>query len=625
MAYRSLMLIIRLYAAIVVVWAVMKPLFMAVNRSLYSHAAAIEWLKVIKAGLRMDMSMAGYLTVIPCMLLIAAQWVSKPTIISRLLTAYLFIISIVVSATVIVDTMLYPYWGFKLDTTPIFYFLSSPKLAFASVTTAQAVVGGIVFMALAVCVFVWLSFASGYVPCDPKSTKKHRTGATAMLVIVTGLLFIPIRGGFTVATMNLSSAYFTDDTRLNHAAVNPLFSLMYSATHTDKIADEFIFFSDDELRDLFDTLNNPEVTDSTTVEINALNNHRPDIYLIILESFSNHLFKSLGGEDIASGLDSIAGTGLLFDNFYASSFRTDRAIPAILSGYPGQPTTSIMKNVVRAASLPSIASMLNKAGYTSRYYYGGDPDFTNMKAYLSSTGYSTIVGDNDFPVRQRLSKWGVPDGPLFERVTDEIAPYSKEKPQFVTIQTSSSHEPFDVDRLPRTPDEPKPVTAFAYTDSCVTSFIVRLAASPDWNNTLVILVPDHYGAYPRDLNDLKSERSIPLIMTGGALNLSGRNHSVASQTDIAATMAGMLGLDSSEFIFSHNILDPATPRYAFYSSKGQIGLVTPDAETIYDIEAGRTVKSLGNTLLTDKAKSYLQTLYRDLGTRGKTNNTTCRD
>lgn len=616
------MLILRLYAAIVAVWMVMKPLFMAVNRSLYNHVAPVDWLRVIKAGLPMDLSMAGYLTVIPCLLLISAQWVSRPTVISRLLKTYFFIISLIISATVIVDTMLYPYWGFKLDTTPIFYFMSSPRLAFASVTTAQAVIGGIVFIVLTGGVFLWLSFASGRVPGDRMAENRHRTVSTVLLVLLTGLMFIPIRGGFTVATMNLSSAYFTDDSRLNHAAVNPLFSLMYSATHADNIADEFVFFNEDEAGKLFESLNKPVEPNSTAVEVNVLRNRRPDIYLIILESFSNHLFKSLGGEDIATGLDSIAtGDAVLFDNFYASSFRTDRAIPAVLSGYPGQPTTSVMKNVVRAASLPSIASMLNRAGYTSHYYYGGDPDFTNMKAYLSSTGYSTIVGDKDFPIKQRLSKWGVPDGPLFERVAEEIAPYRPITPKFVTIQTSSSHEPFDVDRRPRSTDEPKPVTAFAYTDSCVTSFIDRLAALPDWTNTLVILVPDHYGAYPRDLNDLNAERRIPLIMTGGALNLSGRNHSVASQTDIAATVAGMLGLDGREFIFSHNIFDPTTPRYAFYSSKGQIGLVTPDGETIYDLEAGRAVKSQGDSTLTDKAKSYLQTLYRDLGSREKINNT----
>ena len=72
--------------------------------------------------------------------------------------------------------------------------------------------------------------------------------------------------------------------------------------------------------------------------------------MIIAESFSAHLMPSLGGEPIAVRLDSIAQSGMLFTNFYASSFRTDRGIPAILSGFPAQPNTSLMKYVEKAES-----------------------------------------------------------------------------------------------------------------------------------------------------------------------------------------------------------------------------------------------------------------------------------
>ncbi|MDE5969985.1 MAG: LTA synthase family protein, partial [Muribaculaceae bacterium] len=550
------------------------------------------------------------------LLLIVDQWGKHHKVISITLKIYLAVISFLIAATFIFDTMLYPYWGFKLDTTPLFYFSSSPKLALASVTGWQFIGGALSLIVLTTLITMWLFIASGKVPFERHPEKKQQVVSTICLGLLTAFLFVPMRGGFTVATMNLSSAYYTDDTRLNLAAVNPMFSLMYSMAHADNVADQFRFFDDQLTKKLFDELNKPVVADSAEVVTVPLKSRHPDIYLIILESFSSHLFGSLGGENIATGLDSIANSNaLLFDNFYASSFRTDRGIPAILSGYPGQPTTSVMKSVTRAASLPSIASMLNDAGYTSHYYYGGDPNFTNMKAYLASTGYKTIVGDTDFPISQRLSKWGAPDAALFDKVQAELQPYDTVHPRFITIQTSSSHEPFDVARSPRSDDEPKQVTAFAYTDSCVTSFINRLHSTDNWSSSLIILVPDHYGAYPTNLGNLKAERQIPLIITGGALNVTGRNHSIGSQTDIAATIAGMLGLNSSKFKFSHDLLDPTSPRYAFYSSKGQIGLTTPDGETIYDLEADRTIYQQGDSTLNDKSKSYLQTLYRDLSSR----------
>ena len=118
--------------------------------------------------------------------------------------------------------------------------------------------------------------------------------------------------------------------------------------------------------------------------------------MIIMESFSSHLMTELGGEpDIAPNLDSISREGVLFTNFYANSFRTDRGLVAVLSGYPAQPTTSIMKYPRKTQSLPAIASALAENGYTPQYYYGGDADFTNMRSYLMASGFERIVSDVD--------------------------------------------------------------------------------------------------------------------------------------------------------------------------------------------------------------------------------------
>ena len=73
-----------------------------------------------------------------------------------------------------------------------------------------------------------------------KVTTAHRPWkATLAMAVAVGLLFIPIRGGFTVSTMNVSRAYFSHDRFLNHAAVNPSFSLLYSATHSNGYASQY--------------------------------------------------------------------------------------------------------------------------------------------------------------------------------------------------------------------------------------------------------------------------------------------------------------------------------------------------------------------------------------------------
>lgn len=59
----------------------------------------------------------------------------------------------------------------------------------------------------------------------------HRLGMSFLLLLLTGLLFIPIRGGFTVSTMNTGKVYFSTNILLNHAATNPAFSLMESLSN----------------------------------------------------------------------------------------------------------------------------------------------------------------------------------------------------------------------------------------------------------------------------------------------------------------------------------------------------------------------------------------------------------
>ena len=179
---------------------------------------------------------------------------------------------------------------------------------------------------------------------------------------------------------------------------------------------------DSELFDYYAIKGMPETLAGMTYAVNdstelLLNCSRPDVYLIVMESFSSKLMATLGGKSgVAVQLDSLGQEGVLFSNFYANSFRTDRGLVSILSGFPAQPTMSLMKYPHKTAHLPSIAGTLKAEGYDVRYYYGGDADFTHMRSYLVAQGFEHIVSDVDFPVADRLSKWGVPDHLVFERL-----------------------------------------------------------------------------------------------------------------------------------------------------------------------------------------------------------------
>ena len=116
----------------VLVFALQKPMFMAYYHKLYSGASITDWLSVIWHGLPLDFSMAGYLTAIPALLLIISVWTTASWL-RKSARLYFLIMALLVAIIFVVDLGLYDFWGFRLDATPVFYFLTSPADSLASV------------------------------------------------------------------------------------------------------------------------------------------------------------------------------------------------------------------------------------------------------------------------------------------------------------------------------------------------------------------------------------------------------------------------------------------------------------------------------------------------------------
>ena len=230
--------------------------------------------------------------------------------------------------------------------------------------------------------------------------------------------------------------------------------------------------------------------------------------------------------------------------------------------------------------------------------------------------------DQDFPVSERLSKWGVHDHLVFRRLLDDLrmeatdsTQAEKHAPHFRVLQTSSSHEPFEV---PYSRLENKRLNAFAYTDSCVGDFVKQFRELPQWKNTVIVFVPDHLGSYPEHIGNLEIARyQIPLLMVGGAVCEPGRVDVYGSQQDIAATLLAQLSLPHGEFTFSKDMLNPDSPHFAFFTVPDAFGFVTPDNQLIFNNEANGIAvdegPEKGQNLL--RGQAYLQKLYDDIAKR----------
>ena len=625
---------VKTYATFVVLFVLQKPLFLFLEKgsatqpvdNIFTELPAVIW-----HGLPLDLSMAGYLSVIPGFLSIAVVWL-KRDLVKPIMNIYFIIASLFITCSFLLNASLYPYWKYPLDSTPLFYFFTSPADAIASVSIWQVILSIVILIVLTIGVWFTLRmrgekrqqysrYAYGYGGLGSGKRNRfddfdrHRGRTSIILLLLTGLLFLPIRGGITVSTMNTGQAYYSQNAYLNHSAVNPLFSLLESITHQEDFASQYRFMKDKEADKIFATMTS--TSDENTYPLlneATFKKGTPDILIVIMESFASDIMPSMGSyKDVAVCLDSIAQQSILFTRFYANSFRTDRGMVSILSGYPAQPTTSIMRYPRKTSQLPSIARNLAKyKNYKTTYYYGGDADFCNMRSYLVSQGYQHIISDANFPIEDKLSKWGVPDHILAAKMMEDIKAQQNEKrPMLRILQTSSSHEPFEV---PYHRLKDKRLNAFAYTDSVMGAIVREYRKLPRWKNTLIVFVPDHVGGYKENLNDYdRSRYQIPLILAGGAISRPMKVGIIGSQHDIAATLLGQLGVEHREFTFSKNMMSDATPKFAFFAVNDAFGIVSEENSLIYDNRAKRIVYDKGEKGFNLKrGQAYLQKLYDDL-------------
>lgn len=625
---------VKTYATFVVLFVLQKPLFLFLEKgsatqpvdNIFTELPAVIW-----HGLPLDLSMAGYLSVIPGFLSIAVVWL-KRDLVKPIMNIYFIIASLFITCSFLLNASLYPYWKYPLDSTPLFYFFTSPADAIASVSIWQVILSIVILIVLTIGVWFTLRmrgekrqqysrYAYGYGGLGSGKRNRfddfdrHRGRTSIILLLLTGLLFLPIRGGITVSTMNTGQAYYSQNAYLNHSAVNPLFSLLESITHQEDFASQYRYMKDKEADKIFATMTS--TSDENTYPLlneATFKKGTPDILIVIMESFASDIMPSMGSyKDVAVCLDSIAQQSILFTRFYANSFRTDRGMVSILSGYPAQPTTSIMRYPRKTSQLPSIARNLAKyKNYKTTYYYGGDADFCNMRSYLVSQGYQHIISDANFPIEDKLSKWGVPDHILAAKMMEDIKAQQKEKrPMLRILQTSSSHEPFEV---PYHRLKDKRLNAFAYTDSVMGAIVREYRKLPRWKNTLIVFVPDHVGGYKENLNDHdRSRYQIPLILAGGAISRPMKVGIIGSQHDIAATLLGQLGVEHWEFTFSKNMMSDATPKFAFFAVNDAFGIVSEENSLIYDNRAKRIVYDKGEKGFNLKrGQAYLQKLYDDL-------------
>lgn len=599
---QRLLLFFKYYLFWIVLFQLQKLFFILVQYKLMGDISLSDCLQVMAHAFPLDLSVASYITAVFGLLLMVSNLMNIRVIrcISHVFTAVVLAIVVFV---LIGDNSTFSFWGYHWDKS-IFTFLQSPKEVLACAVWWQWILVTILFLIWFVaCGFVYLKWLK-WDKVELESRTTTRLWQTGVWLLITAFLFLPMRGSVTVSTMNTGRVYFSNNQMLNQAAVNPLFNIIESLSENTFDLNKYTYMSSVEAQQLTQQL---LPTDRWTHTEEVFATQRPNIVLVILESFSTNAL------DAMPNLMRLAQEGIYFSNAYSSSYRTDRGIVSLMSAFPGQPTSSLMTVPSKSRNLPQIGKALKQEGYLLNFYYGGDEDFTNMRSYLIDGGFENRVVDKDFPLQDRMSKWGAHDHIVLERASREIRQRYTQYPDnqyFDVILTLSSHEPFDV---PFTSDFSHAyLNSVAYTDSCLGAFVDSLKQHPLWDSTIVILSPDHGYPYPNGIANYNPLRyRIPMAIIGGAVQQPMQVPTLCSQIDLVPTVLHAMGLDAEAYPFSKNILDSTQTEFAFYAFNDGFALLTPQDTIIVDAKANMLLHG-NNEFLNQQAHAFMQCIMEEI-------------
>ncbi len=529
---QRLIYLVKTYLLTILLFVIAKIAFMLLNHDGHSFTVK-DMVDVIWHGLTLDLSTSLYLLIIPFLVTIVSIWWESKLLI-KILRFYYSIIAFALILAFVTDTSLYPFWGFKLDATCLQY-LETPAEAKASVSGLYMAIRIIILMIGTV--LIYRLYKS--IPYETK-LPSHKSAVLIGDLVLIPLFIIGIRGGLGESTTNIGQVYYSQDQFLNHSAVNPVFSFLYSLSHTMGNIDQYQFMDDNECN----TLTNTVYTTESLLTDTLLTTSRPNVVVILLESCGEQF------RNVMPYLQKLKREGIWFSNCFANSWRTDRGTIATLSGYPSFPSLSVMKMPQKSRTLPSIARSLQKEGYKTSYLYGGDINFTNMRGYLISTGWEQLRWKDDYSKEEQgTAQWGIRDditfGTLLHMIKETPTPY------LIGYSTLSSHEPWDV---PTKKHADEVQNAFAYLDDCLENFIESLRQTPEWDHLLVIMVADH-GVNHHDIDQSKPllKNHIPMLWVGGAVREPRIIEHICNQTDLAATLLGQMQLSHDDFAFSRDI------------------------------------------------------------------------
>ena len=617
---RILLSLLKQYLFLMVFFLLLRAVFLIFHMRLLSQEGirAGEALYSFWQALKLDTATAAYILVIPAFFLFL-QGLFRAKWLNIVMKIYYFVVVFAWSLVTAIELGIYPEWKTKL-TTDAFIHLQHIDEAYYSIPA------WLFFLLLGIFIILTAgSFLLYLKVFFVRITARARWLISPVIYILITLpsLFAVLRGGFDAIPISQSAAHYSQHMILNWATVNSGYHLAVNMLETNRYKKHGLygFYDIEEARETVRQI--LHVEKDTTVSF--LNTDRPNIIILLMESWTADLIESLGAEPgITPEFTKLEKDGILFTRFYCSGNRSHEAFATMLGGHPALPYTTFTENPQKFKKMPSMTRILNDEGYHSSFFYGGQLDYGNMRAYALFNQFHYMIEEKTIPSHYPRGRLGVHDEFLYEVFHDRIGEISE--PFLSMIFTLSSHSPYDHPMEPVIDwagTENPFINSAYYSDKALGEFFREARKQPWYPNTLFVIMADHgHNSYRHWRYESYEYHHIPLFFYGEVLKEAWRGtqvNRIADNTSFTKTLLNQLNLPSDEFPWGSDLFNPYSPEFAYVVLNNGYMWKTPEGEVVYsmkwqhfykkDFPEGTAEQQIEDFIR--QGKSYVQVLFQD--------------
>lgn len=499
---------------------------------------------VLKGGLRIDAALVAMLAGLPLLL---SPWLGHYELASIITIAWLlfawFLLVLLEAST--------PQFIFEYDTRPnrlYVEYLKHPREVFGMLWKGYkaVILGASVLIVFLVGLGVQLF---GSIRVD---TPLPWWQALLYTLVCAPLLFLVIRGTLSHRPINPSTVAYCGDGMLNTLPLNSLYSVLYaiySIKNERSASDVYGKLEEGEIRDV---VNRCAGITPVSAEIPTLHHHEPaykrvkplNIVIIVEESLGAQYVSRLGGADLTPNLDRLSAEGWNFTRTYATGTRSVRGLEAIVAGFPPTISDAALRLSGAQRNFFTLAQLLKQHGYRSRFIYGGEAHFDNMKGFFLGNGFDELHDIHTFEAPNFVGTWGASDEDMFNKL-DTLLRSAPEQPTFTLAFTVSNHSPWEypAGRIAVNGDPATTENTVRYADWALGQFFEKAKVSSYWKNTVFLVVADHdsrvHGASLVPLRHFH----IPALIVGADIQCR-HDDRVISQIDLPTTLLSLAGIQS---------------------------------------------------------------------------------